>query len=54
MDAARELLTESVIKLVITNGNQVLHVTHVGQGHNGIDRISPQDGPLLVLFLENL
>jgi hypothetical protein len=37
---ARELLGESILKLVITKGEDVLHVTHLGRGPNGAQKVA--------------
>lgn len=47
VDAARELLTESVIKLVLTYGGQVLNIIHIGQGHRKAYRFLTESEPLL-------
>lgn len=38
--AARELLGESILKLVITKGVDVLHVTHLGRGPSAAQRVA--------------
>ncbi len=40
VSSARELLGESVLKLVITKGVDVLNVTHLGRGPNAAQRIA--------------
>ena len=37
---ARELLGESILKLVITKGEDVLHVTHLGRGPNAAQKVA--------------
>jgi hypothetical protein len=40
VSAARELLGESILKLVITKGVDVLHVTHLGRGPTVAQRVA--------------
>ena len=40
MAAAREMLSEAVLKLVITNGVDVRNVTHLGRGPNTAQKIA--------------
>jgi hypothetical protein len=40
VSVARALLTEAIVKLVITKGTDVLHVTHLGRGPNAAQRIA--------------
>ncbi len=40
VDSAREVLGESILKLVITKGVDVLNVTHLGRGPNAAQRVA--------------
>ena len=40
VSTARELLGDSILKLVITKGVDVLHVTHLGRGPNAAQRVA--------------
>jgi hypothetical protein len=40
VSVARELLGESILKLVITKGVDVLNVTHLGRGPNAAQRVA--------------
>src|SRR3954470_13910757 len=40
VDTARELLGESILKLVITKGVDVINVTHLGRGSNTARKIA--------------
>ncbi|HMC72204.1 MAG TPA: hypothetical protein VKJ07_23805, partial [Mycobacteriales bacterium] len=45
VSTARELLGDSILKLVITKGVDVLHVTHLGRGPNAAQRVAPTHPP---------
>ncbi len=40
MSTARELLTDSILKLVVTKGVDVLNVTHLGRGPNAAQQVA--------------
>jgi hypothetical protein len=40
VSVARALLTDAIVKLVITKGADVLHVTHLGRGPNAAQRVA--------------
>jgi hypothetical protein len=40
VSVARELLDDSILKLVITKGSDVAHVTHLGRGPNAAQKIA--------------
>jgi len=40
VSVARAMLTEAIVKLVITKGEDVLHVTHLGRGPKMAQRIA--------------